>query len=208
MANGNAKTSALIVNSNPLLTDVFPIVNNGTTKKISLTGLTDFLNANLHVTTITGGTFGNGTLTLTDKFGDSVQVTGFTDSGSVGVTGGTYDNNTGTASFVNATGGTFNVTGFPKNVKHWLNNETKVLSSDETLVISGNYVLNNSNLYLNTSNNTISVGPINFNEYAQIFIGGYLLLIDSNIINDGEISVGGAIIISGSSTITGTGIII
>jgi hypothetical protein len=37
--------------------------------------------------------------------------------------------------------------------------------------------------------------------------GEYNALLDSNIINNGEINVGGAIIFSGNSTITGTGII-
>jgi hypothetical protein len=93
------------------------------------------------------------------------------------------------------------------NFKHWLENRNEKLSSDETLVISGNYVLSGTNLTLESSNLEISNGNINFNKWAQIFIGGYLLLIDSNIINNGEINVGGAIIFSGNSTITGTGII-
>lgn len=93
------------------------------------------------------------------------------------------------------------------NFKHWLENRNETLASDETLVISGNYVLSGTNLTLESSNLQISNGNINFNKWAQIFIGGYLLLIDSNIINNGEINVAGAIIFSGNSTITGTGII-
>jgi hypothetical protein len=69
-------------------------------------------------------------------------------------------------------------------------------------------VLSGTNLTLESSNLNISIGNINFNKYAQIFIGGYLLIIDSNIINNGLISVAGAIIFSGNSAITGTGIII
>jgi hypothetical protein len=93
------------------------------------------------------------------------------------------------------------------NFKHWLENKNEKLSSDETLVIAGNYVLSGTNLTLESSNLQISIGNIDFNKRAQIFIGGYLLLIDSNIINNGEITVGGAIIFSGDSTIIGTGII-
>lgn len=94
------------------------------------------------------------------------------------------------------------------NVKHWEGNSTRTLNSDETLVISGNYVLSGTNMTLSSDNISIEVSGIDFNKYAQVFIGGYLLLIDSNIVNNGLISVGGAIIMSGSSTITGTGIII
>ena len=94
------------------------------------------------------------------------------------------------------------------NAKHWESNTDKTLPSDSTLVISGNYVLSGTNLTLNSDNININISGIDFNKYAQIFIGGYLLLIDSNIVNNGLISVGGAIIMSGNSTITGTGIII
>jgi hypothetical protein len=94
------------------------------------------------------------------------------------------------------------------NVKYWNENKNVVLASDETLVISDNYVLSGTNLTLASGNLNISVGNINFNKYAQIFIGGYLLLIDSNIVNDGLISVAGAIIFSGNSTITGNGFLI
>jgi hypothetical protein len=39
----NKKISALNVNTNPTMDDVFPVVNNGETKKLSLSGLTDFI---------------------------------------------------------------------------------------------------------------------------------------------------------------------
>lgn len=93
------------------------------------------------------------------------------------------------------------------NVKHWLEDETRVLDSKDTIVISGDYVLENSNLEL-TNESSISIGGLTFNKYSQIFIGGNLLLKDSNIINDGLINVAGAVILNGNSTITGTGIII
>lgn len=92
--------------------------------------------------------------------------------------------------------------------KHWESNVNKTIESDSTLVISGNYVLSGTNLTLNSDNLNLNISGIDFNKYAQIFIGGHLLLIDSNIINNGMISVGGGIIMSGTSTITGTGILI
>ena len=93
------------------------------------------------------------------------------------------------------------------NVKHWLENETRVLDSKDTIVISGDYVLENSNLELK-NDTPIIIGGLTFNKYSQIFIGGNLLLKDSNIINDGLINVAGAVILNGNSTITGTGILI
>lgn len=91
--------------------------------------------------------------------------------------------------------------------KHWLENKEEVLGSDETLSIKGNMVLSGSTLTLESSNTQITIGTVEFIKRARIFIDGYLLLIDSNIINNGEITVGNAIILSGNSTITGTGII-
>lgn len=92
--------------------------------------------------------------------------------------------------------------------KHWLSNETKVLEPNKTVVISDDYVLENSNLILNTSNTQYSSGILNFKKEAQIFIGGNSLLVNSNIINNGKISVAGGLIMSGTTSITGTGIII
>lgn len=91
---------------------------------------------------------------------------------------------------------------------HWLESVNKSIDSTDTVVISGDYVLRNSNLYLQAGNDSITIGDLIFNKYAQIFIGGYLLLVDSNIVNDGMINVAGGIILSGNSTITGTGILI
>ncbi|TXG84546.1 MAG: hypothetical protein E6R13_02930 [Spirochaetes bacterium] len=123
------------------------------------------------------------------------------------ITGGTYDQYTGVATFTNNTGGTFSVSGITFNVKHWEENQNKKIKSDETIVISGNYVLENTNLTLESEKKYV-IGSIEFNKYAQIYIGGNLLVKDSNIINNGSISLAGAIIMSGNSTITGTGIIL
>lgn len=103
-------------------------------------------------------------------------------------------------------GNDINVTITPK-VNHWIENEERILGSDETIVISGDYVLKDTNLYLTTDNVSYQLGSLTFNKYTQIFIGGNLLLVDSNIINDGALSVQGAIVFSGNSTITGTGIL-
>lgn len=91
--------------------------------------------------------------------------------------------------------------------KHWLENKNITLLPDESLVINGNYVLSASTLTLTTNNFELSIGDLKFNKYSQIFIGGHLLIIDSTIINNGLISVTGAIIFSGNSNITGDGII-
>jgi hypothetical protein len=175
----NKKISQFSILQNPSGDAIFPVVLGTNNYALPLSGLTGFLNPIL--------------------------------AGNSYITGGTYNNNTGTLNITNATGGTIQVSGFTTgdtNVKHWIENRNKTVASDETIVISGNYVLSGTNLTLESSNLNISIGNINFNKYAQIFIGGYLLLIDSNIVNNGLISVAGACIMSGNSTITGTGIII
>jgi hypothetical protein len=143
----NKKITALNPNTSPTFNDVFPIVNNGETKKLTLAGLSNFLQT-------------------------SAQTP-----------------------------------------KYWISDTDIIIDSDETTIISGNYVLENCNLTINTSNisitaNTLNSSVLTFDKYGQLFIGGYLLLINSNIINNGLISVGGAAIFSGTSTITGTGILI
>jgi hypothetical protein len=141
----------------------------------------------------------------------AITLSGLTDYiGDIYVTGGTYT--AGTATFTNNSGGTFDVTGFNVNVdtdvKHWLEGENKIVNDDKTIVISGNYVLSSSTLTLLSGGTELIISNIKFNKCAQLFIDGYLLLIDSNIINDGIIKVGIATIFVGDSSITGTGIII
>ena len=241
----NKKITQLTINTNPSLSDVFPIVNNGVTKQLSLTGLTAFIGPYIDTVnpTFTGGTvsgatnFTNGLtantfsattyLGLPSTSGSYLPLSGGTVSGGtiftngltantfsattyenlpldIRVTGGTYSDDI--IVFTNNTGGTFNVSGLTSNVKHWLQSETKVLKSDETILISGDYVLVDTNLNL-VKDIEIIIGSLTFNKYAQIYIGGNLLLLNSNIVNDGLINVAGAIIFSGNSTITGLGII-
>ena len=226
----NKKISQFPILSNPTNATIFPVVVNGANYSLNLSSLAGFINTTDAI--LTGGTFSNGTLVLTNATGGTVTVNGVATNS---VTGGTYSNNILTLTNVSGgtinvtgftdyfiTGGTysantitftdnnnksFNVTGITQNTKYWLENKNQTVKDDETIVISGNYVLSGTNLTLETSGTQLSIGNINFDKYAQIFIGGYLLLIDSNIVNNGLISVGGAIIFSGNSTITGTGII-
>lgn len=176
----NKKISALNPNTSPTLNDVFPIVNNGETKKLNLGTLSSFLQTTLSIenSVITGGTYSAGTIT-----------------------------------FTNSTGGTFTVTGITETPKHWISDENIIIDSDETTVISGNYVLENCTLTINDSNisitaNTLNSSVLTFNKYGQLFIGGYLLLINTNIVNNGLISIAGGPILVGASAITGTGILI
>jgi hypothetical protein len=137
----NKKISAFNINTTPTGSDVLPIVNNGETKKIFLSGLTEYIGSNT-------------------------------------------------------------------NVKHW-NTSVITINSDETIVISGDYVLDNTLLILSADTvNNITVGAMTFEKYGKLYIGGNLLLNNSNIINNGSINVAGAIILTSASTITGTGIII
>ena len=203
----NKKITQLTINNNPTLSDVFPVVNDGITKQLSLTGLTAFIGPYIDTVnpTFTGGTVSGPTRFTNGLTANTISATTYQNLPiDIRVTGGTYS--AGTTTFRNNTGGTFSVTGFTNNIKHWLQNETKILQSNETIVISGDYVLVNTNLDLQKGTD-ITIGNLTFNKYAQLYIGGNMLLLNSNIVNDGLINVAGAIIFSGNSTITGLGII-
>ena len=91
----------------------------------------------------------------------------------------------------------------------WNTNKEYQIGNTEQLTFAGDYILDNSDLYIEGSEESI--------EYAQdklakktgkIYIGGNLIIKDSTIENNGEIGVGGSVILIGNSQITGTGIII
>ena len=106
-------------------------------------------------TYVTGLTFNTGNYDLTIGRNDGVS---FTDSLSIlasdlTVTGGTYDPNTGTATFTNNTGGTFNITGF-------------LTGFTDTYVTGGTYS-NGTATFTNTSG-----GTFNVSGFTQPFTGG------------------------------------
>lgn len=83
------------------------------------------------------------------------------------------------------------------------------INNTEQLTFSGDYVLEDSYLYIEGSNEQVEYSANKFfKKTGKIFIGGNLLLRNSQIENDGEISVGGQIILIDDSQITGTGTII
>lgn len=92
--------------------------------------------------------------------------------------------------------------------RFWVENVTQSIQPDETIVVSDNYVMKNCLLILSGSAEYYDVGPLNFSKKAELIVGGHILFVDCQIINDGLISVAGGIVLSGSSTITGTGTII
>lgn len=208
----NRKITQLSPNTNPTVSDVFPIVNNGITKKLSLDGLVEFLVPYLSDSQITGGTYNSltGTLSLVSSTGGVVNVTGFyTGATDVFVTGGTYSSSAETATFTNNTGGTFSVSGITNgNTKKWNEIQSIQIDGGETILISGNYVLIDSNLNIIDSNNNITIGNISFEKKGELYIGGNVFFQDTTINNDGIIGIGGALILSGNTIITGTGILI
>jgi hypothetical protein len=78
----NKKITQLVINNNPTLLDVFPVVNNGITKQLSLTGLTEFIGPYIDSVNpmLTGGTYNDNTGIITFNYsnGTSFEVTGFT----------------------------------------------------------------------------------------------------------------------------------
>lgn len=87
----NKKITAFNNNDNPTLEDVFPIINNGETKKMSLSGLTNFILPTIDVNT-TGGTYSNGITTFINNTGGTFTVSGYTTP----FTGGTVNGLTAT----------------------------------------------------------------------------------------------------------------
>jgi len=79
------------------------------------------------------------------------------------------------------------------------------------LTFSGDYILEDCQLVIEgstTSSILLYSTNKSFKKEGTIFIGGSLLVKDSYIENNGKISVGGEVILIGSSSIVGNGIII
>lgn len=213
----------------PVLSGYTIYDNGSTTYKVSIDTIADLVNTK-DVNLITGGTFTGNTLILQDVNGGSVNINISTFNEIKGniISGGTlygdgsnltgivdrrlvsgeYNSIDGDITFVNNLNETFLVTGLTTNVKNWYTNDNKFVKSDETIIISDNLILENSDIFIQNSNTGITIGNQVFYKRGEIFIGGNLILVDSNIINYGMLSVAGSIILNGNSTITGTGIII
>jgi hypothetical protein len=178
---------------------------------------------------VTGGTVSGSTTIFTNNTGGTFSVTGFSTgytlttneiTNTLGytplsaytdtfVTGGTYSSSAETATFANNTGGTFTIAGIPNgNTKKWKNGGSVQISGGETILVSGNYVLQDSELNILDDGDSISIGNITFEKKGELYIGENVFFKDTTINNDGIISIGGALILSGNTIIIGTGIII
>jgi hypothetical protein len=112
---------------------------------------------------ISGGTYDNGILNLTNTTGDTISITGFTTGVSgfdVFVTGGTYNQSTGISTFTNNTGGTFTVAGY----------FTGGTSAFDVFVTGGTYNSGNI-LFTNNSGGTFNVGGL-FTGNTDVFVTG------------------------------------
>jgi len=109
------------------------------------------------INTMTGLTV-NGDISGTTFYGDGSNLTGivFND---IFVTGGTYDNSTGTATFTNNSGGTFNVSGFYTG------------STDNNQFVTGYTYLNNTFTIADNSGNTFNA---TINTMTGLTINGNL----------------------------------
>ena len=125
-----------------------------------------------------------------------------------GTSGSTGTSGTSGTSGSTGTSGTSGSTNLLSSIGWNISKEYQI-GNTEQLTFAGDYILDNSDLYIEGSEENI--------EYAQdklakktgkIYIGGNLIIKDSTIENNGEIGVGGSVILIGNSQITGTGIII
>jgi hypothetical protein len=147
----------------PITTDVFVTggtYSAGTSTFTNNTGgtfsVSGFVTGDTYVT---GLTFNTGNYNLTIGRNDGVL---FTDSlailaSDLTVTGGTYDPNTGIATFTNNTGGTFNVTGF-------------LTGFTDTFVTGGTYS-NGTATFTNTSGGTFNVSGF-YTGGTDVFVTG------------------------------------
>jgi hypothetical protein len=92
--------------------------------------------------------------------------------------------------------------------KNWLTSTTLTVLSSDTATFSTDFVAEDSIINVNSENKQYTIGAKTISKRGSIFISDDALLLDSSIVNDGVISVQGALILSGSTTITGTGILI
>jgi len=128
------------------------IFRNNTGGTFSVSGFDD------DDTYTTGFTFNNGTYDLTIGRNDGVNLT--TNLGilvtDVNITGGTYNPNTGSVTFINNTGGTFTVTGFASGFT-------------DTFVTGGTYS-NGTTIFSNNTGGTFSVtGFVSADTYVTAY---------------------------------------
>jgi hypothetical protein len=144
---GGTYPNFTITNTAP---DQTVVLNNGT--GISVTGT--YPSFTISSTGSTGETFTGGTVTGNTVFTQGLTATTISATTyqnlptDIRVTGGTYNNSTGTATFTNNTGGTFNVSGF-------ITGGTSGVSGDY-LPLSGGTVTGNTVFTQGLTGNTIS----------------------------------------------------
>jgi hypothetical protein len=111
-----------------------------------------------------------------------------------------------TASYYDGDGS--RLTNLPSNT-NWNKDKEYIVRNTEQLTFSGDYILEDCALLIEGSDEEVEYSANkSFKREGTLFIGGNLLLKDSNIYNDGKISVGGEVILIGNSQIVGNGIII
>jgi hypothetical protein len=169
----------------------------------TVTGPTDFLNGltstTISATTylglptdvfISGGTYSDGTIDLTNTTGGTIQITGLFTGGTSGfdvfVTGGTY--NAGTATFTNNTGGTFNVTGFA----------TPTGGTGFDVFVTGATYSNGTAIFTNNTGGTFSLtGLFTGQTFNDVFVTGGTYNAGTAIFTN---NTGGTFSVSGFST--------
>lgn len=141
----NKKISQLTINTNPAGSDVFPIVNNGETKKLSLSGLTTYLEPILVSDYVfTGGTVTGATTFSNGLNTNSISATTYLNLPVTQFTGGTINNltaNTITASIYYGDGSQLSgITGISSYIEVSYN-ELYSLYTGNTLTIGQFYLI-------------------------------------------------------------------
>lgn len=125
-----------------------------------------------------------------------------------GTSGSTGTSGTSGTSGTEGSSGTSGSTNLLSSIGWNISKEYQI-GNTEQLTFAGDYILDNSDLYIEGSEESIEYSQNKLAKKAgKIYIGGNLIIKDSTIENNGEIGVGGSVILIGNSQITGTGIII
>lgn len=134
---------------------------------------------------VTGGTYNSGTITFTNNTGGTFTVNGIS-SGSGGgdtITGGTYDNSTGTL-YLRSTANTITITGFTTGITNNNNNIILTNNTGGTISTLFNTVTGlTANIISATtiSANTLNINGSNLNNITTSFTGTTIIDFDSQI---------------------------
>ena len=140
-------------------TDLLAVWSDNKTERITLDSVAGYSGFTSENTFLTGGTFNDGTITLSDKSGNNISVSGISDTY---VISGFYTPSASTITFTNNSGQTFNVTGVTQSSDvFWTSGSTGNYSVKQAKHLK--YMAMNTYYVINTTDKD----NVNFSEIVQ-----------------------------------------